>query len=295
VLIIAVGALTLLAFVLLYFIPWRQPLDKSIAILPFRSVNENSADRFFAEGVHDDIVSRLVKIRDLTVIGHTGVADVFEGDVSNLSAIGRNLGVRHLVSGTLGHSGDRILLLVRLIDVRKGREIWSEGYNRRLRDAINLQGELASDIAEALSAKVSFKDRGAARASATYNPDAYMLYLRGRRLENSLVIQIPNYEAAQALYSQAVALDPGFALAHARLACVLNTLYRFGRPTEDLRFRAYFEVREALRLQPNLGEAHFANALNSYRIERDFDGALVELEIARRLSLARRTQMLLFH
>src|SRR5262249_17868074 len=157
--------------------------------------------------------------------------------------------------------GNRVTLQVRLIDARNGHNIWMESYDRRLSETVDLQKELAIEVANALNARFKRDRREEMRVTSTHNPDAYSLYLRGRRLENSLLIQVANYEAAEALYSQAVALDPGFALAHARLACVLGILYRFGRPTDEIRSRAYYEAREALRLQPNLGEAHFANAL----------------------------------
>jgi len=201
----------------------------------------------------------------------------------DLRAIGRELGVAHLLEGSLRRSGDRVLLHVSLIDARDGREIWSENYDRRLRDAMNLEGELASDIAAALKAQLSPQEQVDVRASATHNPDAYVLYLQGRKLENSSTFQVANYEAAQALYSQAVVLDPGFALAHARLASVLGLLYRFRGPSSELRQRAYAEVGEALRLQPDLGEAHLAQGFCDYRIARAFDRALSEFENAHRL------------
>ena len=247
-------------------------------MLPFRNLSNDPVNAFFVEGVQDDILSRLVKIRDLKVINHVG-ASRFPADAPrDLRAIGRTLGVRHLLAGSLRRAGDRVLLHVSLIDTRDGHEVWSEGYDRKLEDAINLQGELASKIADALDAKLSPRERGDVRASSTRNPDAYVLYLRGRTLESSLTIQISNYEAAQALYAQAVALDQDFALAHARLASTLSLLYRFRGPSEELKNRAYYEAREALRLQPELGEGHLAKALYDYRIGRDFDHALPEME-----------------
>src|SRR4030095_14207019 len=164
-----------------------------------------------------------------------------------------------------------------------GHEVWSEGYDRELADAINLQGELASDISDALDATLSPQERLDVRFQSTRDPDAYVLFLQGRKLENSPTFSISGYEAANVLYSQAVALDPGFALAHARLASTLGLLYRFRGPSNELKERAQAEARRALRLQPGLGEAHLASALCLYRIERDFARALPELEIARRL------------
>ena len=164
-----------------------------------------------------------------------------------------------------------------------GHEVWSDGYDRELADAINLQGELASDIADALDARLSPRERGDVRSTSTRNPDAYVLYLRGRTHEKNPAFAISDYVAAETLYRQAVALDPNFALAHARLAITLGLLYRFRGPSEDLKASAHAEVEQALRLQPNLGEAHLARGLCYYRVDRDFDRALSELEIARSL------------
>ncbi len=265
------------------FILAGAPREKSIAVLPFRNLSGDPANAFFAEGIQDDILSRLVKIRDLKVISRFGAARYPADEPRDLEKVGRALGVRHVVEGSLRRSGDHVFLRVALIDTRNGQEMWAEGYDRNLADAINLQGNLATDIASALNAKLSPEERVEVRATPTRNSDAFVLYLRGRKYENSLLYAISDYEAAEALYSQAIALDPGFALAHARLASSLSILYRVRGPSEELRERAYGEAREALRLQPELGEAHLVNALCSYRIDRDFESALPELEKARRL------------
>ena len=257
--------------------------DKSIAVLPFRNLSSDPTNAFFAEGVQDDILSRLVKIRDLKVLSRLGTAR-YPADVPrDLPAIGRALGVRHLLEGRLRRAGDRVLLHVRLVDARDGYELWSQGYDRTLADAINLQGELASNIADALDATLSPHERAEVRKKSTGSPDAYVLYLEGRKFENSPPFAVSGYEAAERLYRQAVAVDPDFALAHARLASTLGLLYRFRGSSEELKERAHQEVRKALLLAPDLGEAHLAKALGYYRIERDYNLALPELEIARRL------------
>ncbi|MEP6975774.1 MAG: protein kinase [Spartobacteria bacterium] len=263
--------------------PPPLPREKSIAVLPFRNLSSDPNDAFFVEGIQDDILSRLVKMHDLRVISRLGTVNYPANKPRDLRAIGRALEVRHLLEGSLRRSGDRVYLHVALVDTRDGRELWSEGYDRKLADAINRQGELASDIADTLDAKLSPQERLAIRFKSTRNPDAYLLYLQGRKLENSLPFAISGYEAAEALYSQAVALDPGFALAHARLASTLGLLYRFRGPSEALKARADGEAREALRLQPGLGEAHLVQGRCAYLIERDFDRALPFLETARRL------------
>lgn len=260
-----------------------HPLDKSIAVLPFRNLNHDPSNAFFVDGMEDDLLSRLVKIRDLRVISRLGTVRFSPDQPRDFPAIGRTLGVSNLLAGEVGRTGDQIFLRVSLIDARDGHEIWSEDYNRRLADAINLQGELAGVVAETLDAHLSPQESVGVRSAPTRNPDAYVLYLRGRKFERTLTFAISDYESAQALYRQAIALDPGFALAHARLASTLGLLYRFRGPNDELKREAYAEAREALRLRPDLGEAHLAKALCAYRIDRDYEAALPELKAAARL------------
>jgi serine/threonine-protein kinase len=275
-------AAALMALALHFAIPASSSAEKSIAVLPLRNLGQNPADAFFAEGVQDDLISRLVKIRDLKVISRLGTAR-YPASPRNPKAIGRELGVRNLLEGSVRRAGDRVFLHVSLIDTRDGHEIWSESYDRKLADAIYLQGELAGTIAETLDARLSPQESAGVRGAVTHNPDAYVLYLRGRKFERSPALTISDFEAAQVLYEQAIAIDPGFALAHARLASTLGLLYRFRGPNEELKKRAYREAREALRLQPGLGEAHLVNGLCAYRIDRDFARALPELVKANRL------------
>ena len=259
------------------------PEDKSIAVLPFRNLSSDPANNFFVEGVEEDILSRLAKIHDLKVISRLSSSRYPADAQRDLAAIGRALGVRHVLQGSLRRGGNRVLLHVALIDTHDGHELWAERYDRTLANAITLQGELASAVADALDATLSPQEKVEMQFKPTGNPGAYVLYLRGRKFDNSPTFAVSDYEAAQALYSQAIALDPGFALAHARRGATLAYLYRFRGPSEELKNGAHAEISEALRLNPDLGEAHLAKGLSYYRIERDFDRALPELEIARRL------------
>lgn len=270
-------------FVGLAFYLWRpfSPADdKSIAVLPFQNLSTDPNNAFFSVGLQDDLVSSLVKIRDLKVVARTGMSTAGGGDIAS---IGRALGVRHVLRGSLRRTGDRVLLQVSLLDTRDGRTIWSERYDRTLANAVSLQGELAASIADALDATLSPREKVDLHSKPTVNPDAYVLYLRARKFESGAAIALSNYEAAEALYEQALAFDPGFALAHARLASRLALLYHFRGPSEDLKTRAHLEVRTALQLQPNLGEGHLAKGLCSYYIDHDFERALPEFGIARRL------------
>lgn len=259
------------------------PSEKSIAVLPFRNLSPDPANAYFAEGVQDDILSRLVKIQDLKVISRLGTSRYPADGPRDLAAIGRELGVQHLLQGELRREGDRVRLQVSLVEAANRHEIWSDSYDRKLADAISLQGALAREISEALDVTLSSKEKVNVTSQGTNNADAYLLYLQGRKLENNPAFMISAYEGAEALYRQAVASDPQFALAHARLATTLSLLYRLRGPSEELRAQARAEARTAVRLQPDLGEAHLANGLCAYRIERDFDRALAELKSAERL------------
>jgi len=275
------AALIALAIVSLRPLPAME--NKSVAVLPFRNVSTDPANVFFAEGIEDDIVSRLVKIRDLKVISHLSSSRYPATAQRDLPAIGRSLGVRNVLEGSFNRTANRISLQVTLVDTLDGNKLWTQTYDRDFVDSVTLQGEVATAIANVLDATISPQEKLRVRGKSTGNPDAYVLYLRGRKFDNTPGYAISDNEAAQALYSQAIALDPGFALAHARRGAVLGFLYRFRGPDKDLKELADAEVQEALQLQPDLGEAHLARGLCLYRIDRDLEGALKELEIARQL------------
>ena len=255
----AVGLAAVLVALAFYLLrPASLPGDKSIAVLPFKNLSTDPRNAFFVDGFEDDLLSNLVKIRDLKVISRLSTARYSAGAPRDLRAIGRELGVRHILEGSLRRTGDRVLLQVALLDTSDGRALWAEHYDRTITDAISLQGELAGAIADTLDARLSPKEKVDIHSKTTLNPTAYLLYLRGRKYENGRGEQISDYEASEAFYRQALAFDPEFALAHARLASRLALLYRFRGPSEELKEHAYAEAREALRLQPDLGEAHLA-------------------------------------
>ncbi len=276
-------AAALLGLAAYFFAPNVRLDDKSIAVLPFKNLSPDPNNAFFAEGLEGDLLASLVKIRDLKVVGRKSASD-FSADVGrDLPAIGRTLGVRHLLQGSVQRTGDLVSVQVSLLDAPTGEVLWAERYDRTLKDSVALQGELAAAIVDALDATLTPQEREDLHDKPTTKTDAYLLYLRGLKFEASPVFQISDYEAAQALYLQALALDPKFALAHARLSSTLGLLYRFRGPRQELKRDAFAEARQALRLQPGLGEAHLALAFCYYRIERNFGRALPELEIARRL------------
>jgi serine/threonine protein kinase/Flp pilus assembly protein TadD len=256
--------------------------ERSIAVLPFRDLGDDPTNTGFAERVQADLLSRLSRIRNLKVTNLVAAARYSSKTGRDLQEIGRIFGIRHVLEGSLRRTNDHVYLHLALIDTQDGHELWAEGYDRKLADAISLRSDVATDIADALDATVSLEEKSGVTANPLKKPDAYALYLRGRKFEQTLSFAISDYEAAEMLYSQAIALDPRFALAHARLASTLGLLYCFRGPNEELKARAYAEAREALRLQPDLGEARLAQALCEFRMDSDFDRVRIELEEARR-------------
>ena len=180
--------------------------------------------------------------------------------------------------------GARVVVNVQLIDALHDRHVWANRYDRTLVDSLGLQGELAAEIADALRVTLSPEEKARVETKPTQNPDAYVFYLRANQISRNPDTLLEDYKTAEQLYMQAIALDPGFALAHARLASVRAEIFHFYEPTESWRTKARAEADTALRLQPNLAEAHFALGQCIYWMDHDYARALEQFEIASRLS-----------
>lgn len=259
------------------------PPEKSVAVLPFENMSEDKENAFFADGMQDDILTSLVKIRDLKVTSRTSVLGYRTATGRNLREIGRALGVGHILEGSVRRDRNRVKVSVQLIDARTDNHLWAESYDRTLSDALTLQGELATEIAAALKATLSPEEKASVVRKPTGNADAYVLYLRARQLEIDPETLLEDFNTAVRLYEEAIKLDPQFALAHARLAATIARIYHFYEPTPAWKERAKAESRESLRLQPNLGEGHFALGLFFYWLESDYQLALQELSAAQAL------------
>lgn len=258
--------------------------EKSIAVLPFENLSSEKDNAFFADGVQDDILTTLAKIKDLRVISRSSVMSFRGVAAQDVRNVGQKLGVANVLEGSVRKEGDRVVLNVQLIDTRKNRQIWASHYDRTLDDSLGLQGELANEIADALRATLSDDEKALASAKPTRSADAYVFYLRANQISHNPDTLLEGYKTAEQLYMQAIELDPNFALAHARLASVCAEVFRYYEPTESWRTKARAEAEAALRLQPNLAEAHFALGECIYWIDQDYDKALEQFEIASRLS-----------
>ena len=192
--------------------------EKSIAVLPLENLSEEKENAYFANGIQDELLSNLAKIKDLKVISRTSVMQYKSGITRNLKEIAQQLGVSNVVEGSVRRSGNRIRVSVQLIDAQTDHHIWVQNYDRTLADSITLQDELATEIAGALGATLSPQEKARVEAKPTNNPAAYDAYLRGRAFAAGSPSDKPTVENAIRSYQEAVKLDPAFALAWARLS-----------------------------------------------------------------------------
>jgi TolB-like protein/class 3 adenylate cyclase len=270
------------AFVFLLHRSTRAPLailDKSIAVLPFENRSEDKANAYFADGIQDEILTRLSKIADLKVISRTSTQH-YKSAPKNLPEVARQLGVAHILEGSVQRSGDTVRVNVQLIKAANDSHLWADTFDRKMTDIFSVESEVAKAIADKLRAKLTGQEEQVIAAKPTDNVEAYDAYLRAREYQNRPTSLQEDYEMAERLYTQAVSLDPSFALAHARLSTTLAYIFLNFQPTAAVKTRARAEANVSLRLQPDLGEGHLARALCLYWTERAYDDALHELEIA---------------
>ena len=247
--------------------------EKSLAVLPFDNLSDEKANAYFAEGIQDEILTRLSKIASLKVISRTSTRK-YQSAPDNLREIGRQLGVAHVLEGSVQKIANAVHVNVQLIRVATDEHLWAESYNRKLDDVFAVEGEVASAIAEQLNAKLTGAEQKAVTDKPTQNAAAYDAYLRGLSIEHDRY-SYQAYQEAAADYMQAVHLDPKFALAWARLGVIRSFLYFNGVDTNTNSAAAVKEAADrAIELQPELGEAWIAQGAYRYRILRNFPSAL---------------------
>ena len=258
----------------------RHPVTNGIAVLPFENLSEQKEDGAFVDGVQDDVLTKLAKIADLKVISRTSVMD-YRGK-RNLRQIGNDLRVSHVLEGSVRRAGTHLRLNAQLIDTRSDTHVWAEQYDRDLDDLFSIQSEIAQKVAERLNAKVTSAERLAIEEKPTNDLVAFELYSRANNIWG---ITWGREDALQAidLLNQAVARDPSFLEAYCKLAVIHDQLYFYGLDHTPARLAAAeAAVEKAFRIRPNAGEAHLARAFHLYNGYLDYDGALAELELARR-------------
>ena len=265
-------------------IPDAEIPEKSIAVLPFENRSDDKQNAYFADGIQDEILTNLAKIADLRVISRTSVMQYESGAERNLREIGRQLRVAHVLEGSVQRSSNRVRVTAQLIDARTDTHQWAERYDRDLADVFAIQSEIAKAIADQLEAKLSPQEKARVEEKPTGNTEAYAFYLRANQIARNPDTLLEDYKVAVQLYTQAIALDSDFALAHARLASAAAEIFHYYEPTDAWKMKARTEAEIALRLQPNLAEGHFALAQCIYWMDQDYERALEQFEIASRLS-----------
>ena len=266
---------------LLFALSSAHPLDKSIAVLPFSNFSADAQNAYFADGIQDDVLTNLAKISDLKVISRTSVMP-YRGQAHNVREIGKALDVATILEGSVRREGNRVRVTVQLIDTSNDRHLWAQAYDRELTDVFAIQTDLAQEISSALRATLSAGEQQRIQRKPTENSEAYLLYLQAHEIFTRPDRRHDDLARAESLYEKAIRLDPKFALAHARLSQLESWSFYAIEPVPARREKARAAAQEALRLQPDLAEAHLALGLVYYYLERDYDRALSELDVARR-------------
>src|SRR5207302_1787717 len=261
-------------------------VEKSIAVLPFENLSEEKANAYFTEGVQDEILTHLARIADLKVISRTSVMQYKSGAPRNLREIGQQLGVAHVVEGSVQRAANKVRVIAQLIDARNDAHLWAQTYDRDLADVFAIQSEIAKAIADQLQAKLSPNEKKAIEQPPTTDLAAFDLYSRAKALLLTAGFSAtgePDLRKAIELLDEAVKRDPSFFDAYCQLAYTHEYFYGVrGDHTPARLALAEAAVQAATRLRPDAAETHLARAQYLYNGLRDYAGALAELEIARR-------------
>src|SRR5712692_5322337 len=258
--------------------------EKSIAVLPFENRSRDPDNAYFADGIQDEILTRLSKIADLKVISRTSTQH-YKSAPENLPEIARQLGVAHIVEGSVQKSGDAVRVNVQLIKAANDSHLWADTFDRKLTDIFSVESEVAKAIADQLRAKLTGQEEQVIAAKPTDNPEAYDAYLRGLAYTLKTIPTPANALGAQKYLKEAVRLDPKFALAWALLSYTdaVGYITLTLQPTVALREEARQAAEIALTLQPKLGEAVLAKGQYYYGCLKDYDTAVHYFEQARQL------------
>jgi len=259
-------------------------IPAGIAVLPFENLSDDKKDAFFADGVQDDVLTKLAKIADLKVISRTSVMH-YRGK-RDLRQIGRALGVSHVLEGTARRSGGKVHVNAQLVDTRTNTGVWADGYERDLKEGFAIPSEIAQKVAEELHAKISSAEKQDIERQPTDDLTAFELYAQAKTLLSTPIFSATgdaNLVQAVDLLNRAVARGPSFFQAYCQLAYAHDLLYFLGNDRTPARLaRAEAAIQAASRLFPDAGETRLARAEHLYRGYLNYDGALAELKVAAR-------------
>jgi len=274
---VAVAAVSLAVFLLLHYLAGRQ-FEKSIAVLPFENLSAEKENAYFAGGIQDEILTNLATIGDLKVISRSSVM-AYASNRPNVREIAKALGVAVVVEGSVQRVANRIRISVQLIKAATDEHVWAETYEKDISDIFAAQRDAAFEIASKLHAQLSANEKARLEQRPTTNGAAYLVYLQAQDAFWWAQSQEEVQKVAQ-LYQKAAELDPTFALAFAKLSYMEALLY-YNTPNLTVLKQARAAANEAIRLQPDLAEAHFALAYIHLWADRDYRKALAELNMAR--------------
>jgi len=257
----------------------RQPVTNGVAVLPFENLSPDPDNTYFAEGIQEEILTRLASIADLKVISHTSTQH-YQSKPRNLSQIAKQLGVANVLEGSVQKVADQVRVNVQLINAQTDSHLWAESYDRNLTDMLGVESEIAKRIAESLQAKLTGREEEELAVKPTNNPEAYDAYLRGLAFEiRSMSGSLPSSssrgleEKATSFYERAVQLDSNFAIAWARLSRMDSSIYFDSGTDVTRRDAAKRALEKAQKLQPNSPETLLALGYYQYQVLRDYGPA----------------------
>jgi len=265
--------------------PLSRPPEKSIAVLPFDNLSDDKSNAYFAEGIQDEILTKLASVADLKVISRTSTAK-YKSKPEDLKTVAQQLGVANVVEGTVQRAADKVRVNVQLIDARADSHLWAKSYDRDIKDVFAVESEVSQEIADALQAKLSPNESNVLATAPTKDPEAYDLFLKaeGQEKEAESAIKPELFDRAAVLYQQALNRDPNFALAAARLVESRMTRHWFVRRLSDAELPAVKSIADhAVALAPDLAETHIALGIFYYLGHLQYDEALRELQRALQL------------
>src|SRR5712672_2651887 len=256
--------------------------NKSIAVLPFDNLSRDPDNAYFCEGVQDEILTRLAKVADLKVISRTSTQH-FKSTPDNLPQIAKQLGVAHILEGSVQKAADQVRVNVQLINALTDAHLWADTYDRKLSDIFAVESDIAKTIAETLQAKLTGSEKISIAKVPTANTEAYELYLKGRFFWNKRTGA--DLKRAIDYFNQAIAKDPNYALAYAGLADSYTLLSVFSAASpQDSIPQARVAAKKALELDNTLAEAHASSGRILSGYDYDFKRAIAEFERAIQLN-----------
>jgi len=260
-------------------VPEGVQLVKSMAVLPFTNMSADIENEYFTDGMAEEIINALSKIKSLSVASRTS-SFAYKGKTEDIREIGKKLEVSAVLEGSVRKMGNKIRISVQLINVANGYQLWSERYDREIEDVFAIQDEIAQNIVKALRVVLSEDEKRAIEKMPTENVEAYDYYLRGRQFFHQH--RRTSIEFARQMFTRAIEIDPEYALAHAGIADCCSILYMYFDARESNLKQADSASRKALQLDPGLAEAHSARGL-AYSLSKQYDQAMQEFETAMKL------------